>query len=129
MHGLNHELITVHAQQRLNFWLSHATNQWRNGIFNDEKVFVVDVSGIVYWIPYDRQRLTPFQSQIQYRVVVFGAVWYRDRSNLVFINARTNAKTYIGNRQEALNGYLHRLRHYYFIHDRPTWAHTVLDHD
>ncbi|CAF1550923.1 unnamed protein product [Adineta ricciae] len=122
-------ITTIHAQQRLDFCLSYATNQWRNIIFSDEKAFVVDVSGVVYYIPRGRQRPIHFQSQVRYRVAIFGAVWYNGRSNLIFINDRTNTTTYVEYLQEALNGHLHRLRHYHFVHDRPRWAHTTLAHD
>ncbi|CAF1580976.1 unnamed protein product, partial [Rotaria sordida] len=78
---------------------------------------------------FGRPRPTHLQSQVQYRVVIFGAVWYDGRSNLVFINNRTNTTTYVQYLEAALAPHLRHLRQYYFIHDRPTWAHTPLAHD
>ncbi|CAF1511276.1 unnamed protein product, partial [Didymodactylos carnosus] len=65
----------------------------------------------------------------QFRVAVFGAVWYNGRSNLVFIRGRINTTTYAQHLPAALNTDLRRLRGYHLIHDRPTWAHTALAHD
>ncbi|CAF1016776.1 unnamed protein product, partial [Didymodactylos carnosus] len=70
-----------------------------------------------------------FQSQVQFRVAAFGAIWYNGRSNLVFIRGQTNTTTYVQHLQAALNTHLRRLRGYYLIHDRPIWAHTTLAHD
>ncbi|CAF2995233.1 unnamed protein product, partial [Rotaria sp. Silwood2] len=119
----------THAQQRLHFCLSHATDRWYNVIFSDEKAFEIDVTGLVYYIPHNRPRPVHFQSQVQYRAAVFGAVWYQGRSNLVFIRNRTNTTTYVQYLEDALNSHLRRLTEYYFIHDRPTWAHTAQAHE
>ncbi|CAF2716037.1 unnamed protein product [Rotaria sp. Silwood2] len=130
VHARTQPLINAtYTRQRLNFYLSHATDRWQNIIFSDEKASEVDVSGIVYWIPYGCPRPTHFQSQVQYRVVIFGAVWYDDRSNFVFIHGRINIRTYVQHLQATLNSHLRHLRRYYFTHDRPTWVHTVLAHD
>jgi hypothetical protein len=114
---------------RLNFCLSRVTSRWDNIIFSDEKQFEVDVSGLVYWIPYGRPRPTHLQSQVQFHVVVFGAIWYDGPSTLVFVQGRTNTVTYVQYLQTALRSHLRRLRGYYFVHDRPTWAHTELAHN
>ena len=130
VHVRSEPLITArHAQERLNFCLSSATNHWDNVIFSDEQAFEVDISGVVYWIPVTRSRPTHFQNQIQFRVVIFGAIWFDGRSNLVFIHGRTNTTTYVGYIQTAFRSYLRQLSGYYFVHDRPTWAHNVLAHD
>jgi transposase len=130
VHARTQPLInTRHAQQRLDFCLLHAAAPWNNIIFSDEKAFEVDVSGLVYWIPYGRPRPIHFQSQVQFRVAIFGAVWYDGRSVSVVIGGRTNTTTYVEYLQAALNPHLRRLRGYHFIHDRPTWAHTTLAHD
>ncbi|CAF4813269.1 unnamed protein product, partial [Rotaria sp. Silwood2] len=99
----------THAQQRLHFCLSHATDRWYNVIFSDEKAFEIDVTGLVYYIPHNRPRPVHFQSQVQYRAAVFGAVWYQGRSNLVFIRNRTNTTTYVQYLEDALNSHLRRL--------------------
>ncbi len=130
VHARTQPLINAqHAQQRLHFCLLHATARWDNIIFSDEKAFEVDVSGLVYWIPYGRPRPIHFQNQVQFRVAIFGAVWYDGRSVLVVISGRTNTTTYVEYLQAALGPHLRRLRGYYLIHDRSTWAHTVLAHD
>jgi hypothetical protein len=130
VHARNQPLInTGHAQQRLNFCLSHVTARWDNIIFSDEKAFEVDDSGLVYWIPYGCRRPTHFQSQIKFHVVVFGAIWYDGRSTLVFIQGRTNTVTYVQYLQTALSSRLRRLQGYYLLHGRPTWAHTELAHN
>ncbi|CAF1296858.1 unnamed protein product, partial [Rotaria sordida] len=118
-----------HAQQRLTFCLLCATARWNNVIFSYEKAFEVDISGMVYWIPYGRPRPTHYQHQVQFRVAVFGAVWYDGRSNLIFIRDRTNTTTYVQHLQAAFHLRLRQVFGYYFIHDRPTWAHTTLAHD
>jgi len=122
-------LTATHAEQRLNFCLSNSTARWRNTIFSDEKAFVVDITGVVYWIPYGRQRPHHHQHQVQFRVPVFGAVWFYGRSNLVFIQGRTNTITYVEYLQAALRRHLRDLNGYQFVHDRPTWAHSMLAHD
>ncbi|CAF3971149.1 unnamed protein product [Rotaria sp. Silwood1] len=122
-------ISATRAQQRLNFCLSHASDRCHQVIFSDEKAFEIDVSGLVYYIPNGRRRPTHFQSQVQHRVAVFGAVWYDGRSDLVVIHDCTNTTTYVQYLEAALDAHLNRLRQYYFIHDRPTWAHTRLAHD
>ncbi|CAF1010047.1 unnamed protein product, partial [Didymodactylos carnosus] len=82
-----------------------------------------------YWLLHVRPQPTHFQSQVQFRVAAFGAVWYNGRSNLVFIRGRTNTTTYVRHLQAALNTHLRLLREYYLIHDRPTRAHTALADD
>ncbi|CAF4071323.1 unnamed protein product [Rotaria sordida] len=113
----------------LGFRAVHARTRLNNVIFSDEKAFEVDISGVVYWIPYGRPRPTQYQHQVQFRVTVFGAIWYDERSNLIFIGDRTNTTTYIQHLQAAFHLRLRQVFGYYFIHDRPTWAHTTLAHD
>jgi len=130
VHARSQPLITTrHAQDRLTFCLSYTTTSWDRVIFTDEKAFEVDISGVVYYIPATRSRPIHFQNQIQFRVVVFGAIWLDGRSNLVFIYARTNTTTYVEYLQTAFRSYLRQLNGYYFVHDPPTWAHTVLAHN
>ncbi|CAF5143468.1 unnamed protein product, partial [Rotaria sp. Silwood1] len=130
VHARSQSLINArHAQEPLTFCLSYATAHWDNVIFSDEKAVEVDISGVVYWIPATRSRPTHFQNQIQFHVVIFGAIWFDGRSNLVFIHGRTNTTTYVGYLQAAFRSYLRQLSGYYFIHDRPTWAYIVLAHD
>ena len=117
-----------HAQQRLFFSQRHIDHDWSRVIFSDEKAFEVDVSGIVYWIPYNRPRPTSFTSQIQFRIAVFGAVWYNSKSDLVLIRGRTNTTTFVEYLQTALHSHLRYIKNYSFIHDRPTWAHTSSAH-
>ncbi|CAF5076180.1 unnamed protein product, partial [Rotaria sp. Silwood1] len=127
--GINPRTIQNYRSS-LGFRPVHArTAHWDNVIFSDEKTFEVDISGVVYWIPATLSRPTHFQNQIQFRVVIFEAIWFDGRSNLVFIHGRTNTRTYVGYLQAAFRSYLRQLSGYYFIHDRPTWAHTVLAHD
>jgi hypothetical protein len=101
-----------HADERLAFCEQYMHDDWRRVIFDDEKIFEVDASGIVYWIPY--RRPTTFRSQVQYRIAMFGAVWYNIRSNLVFIQGLANTSTFV----EYLD----------FVHDRPMWVHTATAH-
>ncbi|CAF3588473.1 unnamed protein product, partial [Rotaria sp. Silwood2] len=117
-----------HADQRLAFCQRHIYDDWSRVIFADEKIFEVDATGLVYWIPYGRPRPTVFRSQVQYKVAVFGAVWYNNRSDLIFIHGRTNTSTFVEYLQDGLHSYRRLIRNYYFIHDRPTWAHTVTAH-
>ena len=42
-------------------------------IFNDERIFEIDISSVVHWRPYNRSRPTSFRSQMQYKAAVFGA--------------------------------------------------------
>ena len=118
-----------HANNRLLFCLGHIDDDWRRVIFADEKIFEVDSSGVVYWIPYGRPRPTTFRSQVKYRIPVFGAIWYNNRSNLVFIRGRTNTLTFVEYLESALRSRRRLIRNYYFIHDRPTWAHTDTEHE
>jgi transposase len=75
VHARTQPLINEgHAQQRLLFSERHIDHDWSRVIFSDEKIFGVDVSGIVYWITYSRSRPTSFTSQIKFLVPVFGAV-------------------------------------------------------
>lgn len=117
-----------HADDRLAFCQQHIHDDWSKVIFADEKIFEVDTSGIVYWIPYGRRRPTTFRSQTRYQVAVFGAVWYKSKSNLVFIQGRTNISTFVEYLKDGLRSHRRAIRNYYFIHDRPTWAHTVTAH-
>ncbi|CAF1054155.1 unnamed protein product [Rotaria sordida] len=121
-------LTQRHAAQRLAFCQQYIYDDWRRVIFADEKIFEVDATGIVYWIPYGRPRPTTFRSQVQYQVAVFGAVWYNNKSNLVFIQGRTNTSTFVEYLEDGLHSHRRLIRNYYFIHDRPTWAHTVTAH-
>ncbi len=89
---------------------------------SDEKAFEVDVSGLVYWIPYGRPQPMHIQSQVRFRVAIFGAVWYDARSVLVVIGGWTNTTTYVEYLQAALGPHLRRLPGYYLIYDGPTWA-------
>jgi transposase len=118
-----------HAQQRLFLCRQYVRSNYRNIIFSDEKMFEVDRAGVVHWIPYNRPRPTFFRSQIQYRIAIFGAVWYNGRSNLVFIRNRTNTHTFVQYLQSAFHRSLPAIRQYYFVHDHPTWAHTTVSHD
>ncbi|CAF1978724.1 unnamed protein product [Rotaria magnacalcarata] len=86
-------------------------------------------SGLVYYILYGRRRPTHFQSQIQYRVAVFGAVWYDGRSDLVVIHNQPNTAIYVQHLEAGLVVNFDHLRQYYFIHDRRTWTHTRMAHD
>jgi hypothetical protein len=52
-----------YAQQRLFFCRQYVQNDYRNIIFSDEKMFEVDRSGVVHWIPYNRPRPTSFRSR------------------------------------------------------------------
>ncbi|CAF4655222.1 unnamed protein product [Rotaria sp. Silwood2] len=117
-----------HADDRLAFCQQHIHDDWGQITFADEKIFEVDTSGIVYWIPYGRPRPTTFRSQIQYKVAVFGAVWFNGKSNLVFIQGRTNTSTFVKYLKDGLRSHRRAIRNYYFIHDRPTWAHTITAH-
>ncbi len=129
VHGRIQSLINQrHADERLAFCQQHIQDDWCRVIFGDEKIFEVDASGIVYWIPYGRPRPTKFRSQVQYRIAVFGAVWYNNRSNLVFIRGRTNASTFVEYLEDGLHSHRRLIRNYHFIHDRPTWAHMVTAH-
>ncbi|CAF3131399.1 unnamed protein product [Rotaria sp. Silwood2] len=53
-----------HTDDRLAFYQQHTHDDWSQFIFVDEKVFEVDASGLVYWIPCGRSRPTTFRSQI-----------------------------------------------------------------
>jgi hypothetical protein len=89
IHARTQTLINnEHAQQRLFFSQRHIDHDWSRVIFSDEKAFEVDLSGIVYWIPYGRPRPTSFTSQIEFRIAVFGAVWYNSKSDLVLIRGQ-----------------------------------------
>ncbi|CAF2608415.1 unnamed protein product [Rotaria sp. Silwood2] len=95
VHARSQPLISErHAQQQLHLCGQYARNSWRKVIFSDKKPLELDASGIVYWIPSNRPRPTLLQSQAQFRVVIFDAVWYNDRSKLVFVHGRTNTFTY-----------------------------------
>ncbi|CAF4325784.1 unnamed protein product, partial [Rotaria sordida] len=89
----------------------------------------VDISGVVHWIPYNRPRPTSFRSQVQYRIAVFGAIWYNSRSNLVFIRGRTNTSTFVEYLQAAFDTHFRSIRQYYFVHDHSIWAHTSTAHN
>lgn len=117
-----------HAQQRLLFAERHLHRDWSKVIFSDEKAFEVDVSGIVYWVPYGRPRPTSFTSQIKFRIAVFGAVWYNSKSDLVLIRDRTNTQTFVEYLRDALYSHLRSTKNYFFVHDRPKWAHTSSAH-
>jgi hypothetical protein len=117
-----------HADYRLLFCRRHIDDNWHRIIFADEKMFEVDISGVVYWIPYDRPRPTTFRSQVKYQIPVFAAIWYNNRSNLIFIRGRTNTLTFVEYLEHALRSRRRLIRNYYFIHDRPTWAHTYTAH-
>jgi transposase len=117
-----------HADNRLVFCQRHINDDWHRAIFTDEKIFVVDMSGVVCYIPYGRQRPTMFHSQVQFKATVFGAVWYKNKSNLVFIRGRTNTHTFVEYLQEAFHSCRRSIRNYSFVHDRPTWAHTTTSH-
>jgi transposase len=117
-----------HADNRLAFCRRYVNYDWNDVIFSDEKLFQVDTTGIVYYIPYGRRRPTTFRSQVKFKVTVFGAVWYNNKSNLVFIRGRTNTHTFVEYLDEALHSRRRWIRNYYFIHDRPTWAHTTTSH-
>lgn len=130
VHARTQPLINAnHAQQRLLFSERHVDDDWSRVIFADEKAFEVDVSGNVYWIPYGRPRPTSFVSQIQFRVAVFGAVWYNSKSKLVFIRNRTNTATFVEYLHDALYSRRRSIKNYCFVHDRPRWAHTSSAHE
>jgi transposase len=63
-----------HADNRLAFCQRHINDDWHDVIFSDEKIFEVDTSGIVCYIPYGRRRPTTFRSQVQFKVTVLDAV-------------------------------------------------------
>ncbi len=109
-----------YADERLAFCQQHIHDDWCHVIFGDEKIFEVDASGIIYWIPYGRPRPTTFRSQVQYRIAVFGAVGHNNRPNLVFIRGRTNTSTSIEYLEDGLHSHRRLIRNYHFIHDRPT---------
>ena len=79
--------------------------------------------------PRGRPRPVHFQNQVQFRIAIFGAVWYHGQPPLIIIRGRTNTTTYVEYLQAVMSPQLRRLRGYYFIHDRPAWAHTALVHD
>ncbi len=54
-----------HADKRLAFCQRHIYDDWHRVIFTDEKIFEVDTSGIVYYIPYGRRRPTTPQHVIR----------------------------------------------------------------
>ncbi len=104
VHASTQSLINKeHVQQRLLFSEGHIDHDCSRVIFSDEKPFEVDLSGIVYWIPYGRPRSTSFASQIQFRIVVCGAVWYNSKFDLVLIRGRTNTATFVEYLQSALH--------------------------
>jgi len=49
-------------------------------------------------------------------------------SVFLFIRGLTNTTTYIQYLQAAFRSHLRHIDRFSFIHDRPTWAHTVLAH-
>jgi len=118
-----------HAECRLLFCQQRIDDSWRRVIFADEKMFEVDTSGVVHWIPLGRSRPTTFRSQIKYQIPVFGAVWHNNRSELVFIRGRTNTLTYVEYLESALRSRRRLIKNYFFIHDRPRWAHTHAAHE
>lgn len=129
VHARTQPLINEgHAQQRLLFSQRYIDYDWSRVIFSDEKIFEVDVSGVVYWIPYGRPRPTSFTSQIKFRVAVFGAVWYNSKSDLILIRDRTNTVTFVEYLRSGLYSHLRSIKNYSFIHDRPRWAHTSSSH-
>ncbi len=103
-------------------------DNWHRVIFADQKIFEVDTSGVVYWIPYGRRRPTTFRSQVKYQIAVFGAIWYNNRSNLIFIRGRTNTLTFVEYLEHRLRSHRRLIRNYCFIHDRPRWAHIDTVH-
>ena len=117
-----------HAQQRLLFSNRYIDGDYSKIIFADEKAFVVDSSGIVHWIPYGRPRPTEFTNPIKFRIAVFGAVWYNNKSDLVFIQNRTNTTTFVEFLQAAFHSHRRSIKNYSFTHDHPRWAHTSLAH-
>ena len=117
-----------HAEQRLLFSNRYLDEDCSKIIFADEKAFEVDCSGIVYWIPYGRPRPTEFTNPVKFRIAVFGAVWYNSKSDLVFIQDRTNTTTYVEFLQAAFYSHRRSIKNYSFIHDHPRWAHTSLAH-
>jgi transposase len=129
VHARTQPLINSgHAEQRFFFSQQHIDDDWSRIIFSDEKAFEVDVSGIVYWIPYGRPRPTSFTSQVQFRIAVFGAVWYNSKSDLVLIRGRTNTATFVEYLRAAFRSHRRSIKNYSFIHDRPRWAHTSSAH-
>jgi hypothetical protein len=59
---------------------------------------------------------------------VFGAGWYNNRSNLIFIWGRTNTSTFVEYLEHGFHSRQRLIRNHYFIHDRPTWAYTDTAH-
>jgi transposase len=123
------QINTRQAADRLAYCLAHRTSNWQRVIFTDEKKFVIDETGTVYWIRTGAPRPRAFISQVRYQVDVFAAVWHTGRSRMIFLRDRSNSSTYLRNLQLAIGRSLRHLNGYSLIHDRTTWSHTNMVHD
>ncbi len=123
------EINETQAARRYQYAIAHETDNWQNVVFSDEKKFIIDESGTVFWIPVGARRPTTFISQVKYHVVVFGAVWFNGKSRLVFLEGASNSTTYLQHVQLAIGDRLRTLRGYSYIHDRTTWSHTNMVHN
>ncbi|CAF1130987.1 unnamed protein product [Adineta ricciae] len=130
VHARAHWQINEHQAARcFQYCYTHRLNNWRQVIFTDEKKFQVDQAGFVYWVPIGAPRPRTFVGQVKYQVTVFGAIWFNQRSHLVFIQGSSNSTTYLQQVQLALGNYQQRLHGYSFIHDRTTWSNSIMVHD
>ena len=71
----------VHAVAEPMINSKYAENDWHNVIFADQKVLKVGVFSILYWISLNQPRAISFQNKVQYLIVIFGSIWYNNRSN------------------------------------------------
>ncbi|CAF3970265.1 unnamed protein product [Rotaria sp. Silwood1] len=94
------------AISRFRYASAHETDTWQNVLFTDEKKFVIDQSGTVFWIPIGARCPKAYVNQVKFYVNVFGGVWYYGKSNLVFIHGSSNSTTYLQHIQLAINDYL-----------------------
>ncbi len=113
--------------RRLNFVTTHINNDFHHVIFSDEKQFVLNKTGTVHWIKKGEPIPTREVDQPKASVLVWGAVWYADKSSLHTTSKTINAQIYTNILATHLLPSMPSSNRYVFQHDnaRPhTAKHT-----
>jgi transposase len=91
-----------HYINRIDYCITHRSNNFHCVVFSDEKSFCLDHTANVSWIEEGAWVPTREISSAHTRVMVWGGIWYHGKTELAIVEGSINHKKYI----EVLSEYL-----------------------
>ncbi len=77
-----HEFTNAEKKRRVKYCEQNKNNNWRNVAFSDEKIFSLSKTTNRVWIEYGKQIPSRSVKNKKITVMVWGAVWYQNRTEI-----------------------------------------------